>query len=57
MVKLLFFHFRVTKSSLKNKKKLLQVTNSMDVLLFSHFQVTNVNLINEKSSLIITVSK
>ena len=43
----LFCRFRVTNSSLKNKKNSLRVTDSMGALLFSHFRVTNVRLINE----------
>ena len=65
------FHFRVTKSKLKNKKLhfellnqgqkikkiLFELLNSMGDFLLSHFPVTNVKLINEKNSLIIGVSK
>ena len=60
MVKLLYFHFQVTSSRLKNKNNSLRVTNSMGALLFSHFRVkflTYVKLINEEKSLIIAVSK
>ena len=64
MVKLLYFHFQVTSSRLKNKNNSLRVTYSMGALLFSHFRVkfrvkflTHVKLINEEKSLIIAVSK
>ena len=55
MVELLFFRFRVTNSSLKNKSISRRVTNSMGRLSVSHFRVTKVKLINEKKSLNITV--
>ena len=45
MVKLLFFHFRIMNSRLKNKQFNFELLTR-----WVHFPVTNVKLINEKKS-------
>ena len=57
MVKLLFFHFRVTNSRLRNKKLHLALLTRWAHFYFVTFELRTLKLITEKISLIIVASK